>query len=337
MLKLVRSSVSTHKAISAFLGLCIVITTWSCKRDSNDAVGGCTVGATNTCRSPTGCNGVQQCQSDGTWNTCDCSSADDLPVLGGACVSNGECPEGATCLLPDGDAWFSGGPPSGLCVADCTGNPDACQAFRNGICISAARSGTNNKHALCMPTCDLTQGNSETPACSAIPHCACEPIESGQAGFCRPFCLFDSQCPSGYCDRQAGVCVSAPPPTHAAGFGESCTPNATDCDGVCRSVSNDLALCSYRCIFGTSDECAVEGSSPVVGVCAYSGSDIAPGNLGYCAPLCSCNDDCIAAGYRCRAFVNENTQLAYGKTGICVPLAALGDSKDGIPCGTEGS
>jgi hypothetical protein len=101
-------------------------------------------------------------------------------------------------------------------------------------------------------------------------------------------------------------------------------------------VSNDLALCSYRCVFGSSDECAVEGANPIVGVCAYTESDIAPGNVGYCAPLCDCNDDCVAPGYACRAFTNENTRLAYGKVGICVPLSAMADLA-GVACAAEGS
>src|SRR5688572_10577917 len=56
------------------------------------------------------------------------------PALGEACDTDEECPEGATCLREGGDSLFGGGPPRGLCAAECTGVPEECERFANAVC-----------------------------------------------------------------------------------------------------------------------------------------------------------------------------------------------------------
>jgi hypothetical protein len=327
-----------------FFVLLVVATAAGCSNGNSTASNpDCPEGATHSCKSPTGCIGVQRCQSDGTWSDCSCGAGldggTDLPLLGGPCSDDSSCPHGATCLLPTSTAWLGGGPPEGMCVADCSADVAICEAaFGNAICVSAVRTGSSGaKRALCMPTCSLSAGTSDDFACRAVPSSACDLLDQGTSGFCRPFCVFDSDCPSGHCDRKMGVCVAEALPPATLGFGESCDPAAPNCSGVCLNLSpkpstSTVALCTNRCTYGTYTECATEGASPIAGVCVYAPVLAAPGNVGYCTPLCNCNDDCEATGFVCEAFAWTDTQTVLQHVGMCVPTADA--SNPVASCGT---
>jgi hypothetical protein len=337
-------AVSAHRAgMFVLLRLLVVTLAVGCNDGSAASNSSCPSGASHACKATTGCVGAQQCQSDGTWSACSCGTAldggTDLPLLGGACSADSGCPAGATCLLPASTAWLGGGPPVGICVADCSADVAICKAsFGNAICVSAVRTGASGvRHSLCMPTCSLSAGTSEDFACSRVPSSACDLLDQGTVGFCRPFCIFDRDCPLGHCDRQMAVCVAEAPPEAAAGFGESCDPAAPSCAGVCLNLSPEpatstVALCTNRCTYGTYTECATDAASPMAGVCVYAPALAAPGNVGYCTPLCNCNADCKATGFVCEAFALKDTQSVLQHVGMCVPTA---DANNPVAsCGT---
>lgn len=325
----------------AWVGLCIAITVLGCHDDSATSRPSCVSGAKHDCQGKSGCLGVQECTDDGTWGGCSCEAVIDkgnLPSVGANCSDDAGCPKGGRCLLPDSQDWLGGGPPEGLCVADCSADVKACDNFGNAVCVSSLKLGRSGAiSALCMPTCETNSGSVEVPACSGVPSSACEPLEGESSGFCRPFCRFDGDCPSGHCDRQVGVCVSEAQSSAGVSFGASCDVDRTNCEGVCVNLSPDpnavLSICSNRCTLGTYDECAVAGVIPQASTCAFAVTSSVPGNLGYCTPLCDCNADCPAAGFICRAFSSTGTVETLKSQGMCVPAQA---EETGIAC-IEGS
>lgn len=294
----------------------------------------CFHGDQDTCVGADGCTGIRQCKSSGTWGSCSCAST-AMVTLGGACAEDSDCSTGAFCLLPDSTGWLGGGPPTGICVADCTDDVTICDAFANGTCVAAERSGVGVPNALCMPKCDLSDGTAASMVCRTTPSSACEPLDATSEGFCRPFCQFDGDCPSGHCDRQVGVCLADAPAQQPLTFGSNCDPSSPTCDGVCLQLGTNASICSNRCVFGTATECAVDGASPLAGVCAYPASEANPGNLGYCTPLCDCNSDCVASGFVCDAFSSTATASILSHKGMCVPaIDSTGSARAGLTCGS---
>lgn len=306
----------------------------------------CRAASTSSCRAASGCRGVRICQNDGTWSSCDCTSDPNTPLLGNPCADDTACPGGAFCLLPTSAQWLGGGPPQGLCVADCSTNVDLCKAYSGAACVSSQQAETETqRRALCMPTCNLNLGTKTDFACSSVPSSACEALVNGKGaeGYCRPFCIFDSECSTGHCDRQFGVCIAEAPAATLLPFGSTCT-SASQCDGTCLLLnSHGAKVCTNRCVYGFADEygkdikeCGTQGAPPFAGVCLYATSAAVYGNLGYCTPLCNCDDEC-ATGFVCRAFSTENdagTAAALGHKGMCVPaLDGNGVAALGTPCG----
>src|SRR5512142_2051529 len=185
-------------------GLFVAATTLGCGDDGASKVPACFLGDERTCTAVSGCVGAQTCYADG-WDDCICTNvtpeaersdtgtpdggAPSRPLLGGACSADAECPSGAMCLLPSSTAWFGGGPPKGLCVAECTSDVTVCAAFEAAVCVSADPEGAPSvQHAFCMPTCDTTTGTQGAATCGSVPSSACEMLEEQSVAFCRPFC-----------------------------------------------------------------------------------------------------------------------------------------------------
>jgi hypothetical protein len=116
-------------------------------------------------------------------------------------------------------------------------------------------------------------------------------------GACEPRCAGDFHCADGEsCDRFTGECSS----TVRGGerFGSSCAED-DDCAGVCRVIDADEAECEENCRVGAESGCGfeqLEGSGVACAFFAYDLSDVdvsqGSGDLGVCADLCDCNDDC---------------------------------------------
>ncbi|HEY5955349.1 MAG TPA: hypothetical protein VIV60_02300, partial [Polyangiaceae bacterium] len=179
----------------------------------------CYLGDEASCTGQNGCPGTKTCSTDG-WAECVCQDTlpnDFTPVqrrLGGTCSSDAECPSEATCLDAASTSWFGGAPPEGICVANCFENAEVCNAFEASVCVD-----TNQDHAFCLPTCSLT-GSLGSARCNEVPFSACDVLSEVSVGYCRPFCMLDSDCSSGHCDRRYGTCVSQPLVTSSVAFGQ---------------------------------------------------------------------------------------------------------------------
>jgi hypothetical protein len=293
---------------------------WGCGSDDpGEGYSSCYIGEERSCLDSNGCKGTQTCTAS-TWQACVCNaeSATDgssaSTRLGGACVSSAQCPEGAVCLDPASSSWFGGAPPAGICAADCSVDASLCDNYEASVCITA---GSGN--SFCMPSCSVSAIPSDSSSCSAVPHSACDVLPGQETGFCRPFCMLDGDCASGLCDRRYGNCVSETPAASVS-FGQRCSPDALTCNGVCLQLSPGNYVCSNRCVFGSTSECAGTTSTDRLGACAYaSSSAAAKGSLGYCAALCDCNDDCAASGFVCEAFSSQATAKTLTHQGMCFP------------------
>ncbi len=304
-----------------------------------DTANNCSDGSTRSCAS-SGCIGTQSCNSLGNWQSCSCPAKQDrandtLRQIGNACKSDSDCSAGAFCLLPQSNSWFGGGPPQGICSADCTSNADACLVFSSAICIqSNSDSQSTPKNALCFRSCTVGKGSVAQPSCSSTGHQACELVSSASnTGFCRPFCVFDGDCVTNHCDRRSGACVAEAPPVEVSSFADSCSSSGSGCSGVCLSLADGYSVCTHRCAYGNLSDCSVKDSDPTTAVCAYSGMSSGLGDLGYCAQLCNCNDQCSAAGFICSAFGDTALVQQLGAVGICAPgVDSSGTRLVGTPC-----
>jgi hypothetical protein len=293
---------------------------------------------TRPCVGATNCRGVQRCQGAApAWSTCECTGSGgeggsggrsetnpansgtagqniEKPLLGSACESEADCPGGATCVGESNTLLFGGGPPLGMCLAECTEDPAICEAFADAVCVAIDDA---SDAAYCFRAC--TYGAAALDKCGRA-DTACESLD-GDLGFCRPLCMRNEQCRSDYCDRTTGVCVEAGSADGA--FGRACglssesTPPATSCPGVCvRFNGGDFQVCSHRCVYGATDSCAGDGET--AGLCAIASPGGSVGDLGYCAELCDCDGACAHQDARCDAFTSERVRDLLGHAGVCV-------------------
>jgi hypothetical protein len=258
-----------------------------------------------------------------------------LPELGQPCKRDAECAAGAFCLQPSGGDLAGGGPPHGICAADCSGDEELCQGFSGATCVhipsstldgGVAPDGTPSeagtaRSSLCLEECSV--GRFAGAKCHAVPSVACEPLPSSSSGaFCRPVCSTNLDCDGRTCDVRTGVCTDRVAVADST-LGLTCDARtaSNDCEGLCVSLDSTHGVCSHRCIFGDSADCA--GSSGIVhaGGCVLStpGGDI--GDVGYCAQLCDCPGDCRDPGFACDPFDDRTLETAFGRKGVCTPRA----------------
>lgn len=307
----------------------------------------CQAGQSRSCNVD-GCDGEQRCEGYPLhYGACECDDAPDggapdaggKPRLGEACAGDDDCPGGAFCLRPDTDALFGGGPPQALCVADCSEDAAACNAFADSRCVvvqaGSAAAGTADDDAgvsgaadtadvgaLCLPACTLGQ-----QGCAAVPGSACMPVADGGGGggYCRPLCVTDDDCPRGACDVRHGACMAGA--RRGANFGTACEDGTDSCDGVCASIEGARALCSQRCVFGETDRCGDLRADGIAGGCLLTTGGI--GDVGLCAPLCECSGDCPDPDAVCDPLDDDVLRGAFGAAGLCVPAAlAMGTPLD---------
>lgn len=104
----------------------------------------------------------------------------------------------------------------------------------------------------------------------------------------------------------------------SAGSSESDDP-ALMCDSECVTLNGSSSVCSRRCVFGDASECAPASGGLRRGACAFVTPGGSIGDLGYCAELCDCADDCIESGFTCNAFDDVTLERAFGRKGVCTP------------------
>jgi hypothetical protein len=69
--------------------------------------------------------------------------------------------------------------------------------------------------------------------------------------------------------------------------------------------------------------------------CAFASESGGLGDLGYCAELCNCDDDCNHEAFICEAFPKESLKAELGFQGICTaPVDTKGGSHVGATCPT---
>lgn len=238
------------------------------------------------------------------------------PALGTPCAGDGDCPADATCLRQDGQDYFGGGPPRGVCVADCGPDPGRCSEFADAVCVSMMEA-PDGSAAYCFPSC--TPGVPDLEKCGGQADVACDRLAaSPDEGFCRLFCTHDDECPERRCDRARGVCTDSPP--NPGSFGQPCDPEADDtgCPGVCVELGDaGYAVCSRRCLYGSVDAC--NGSAEAPAFCAFASPGGSLGDTGYCSELCDCTSECSHAEAICDPFSSESVRELVGRAGVCAP------------------
>jgi len=306
----------------------------------------CDVGNQQTCTAPDGCRGIRICLGNpATWGPCDCNDgavpatdagadASERSRLGASCRQDAECPPKAFCLDAVDTRLFGGAPPEGTCVADCSSDVAVCDQFMEAVCVGIDQSPAQadaqvSATAFCLESCTL--GPVTDSKCHGRDVVACAPLvdSSNAEGFCRPVCSNDTQCPSGVCAADRGVCVASTTPDDT--FGRRCDAitdagsaadseagtEAAGCDGICLELDEATAVCSRRCVFGETVECAPASGGLRRGGCLFVTSGGSIGDLGYCAELCDCNDDCIEPSFVCDAFDDSALETAFARKGVC--------------------
>jgi MYXO-CTERM domain-containing protein len=253
-------------------------------------------------------------------------------AIGGACAKPSDCPAGVTCLLPSSTKLGGGGPAKGLCTVDCSINGQAdCDAVDPGsLCLA------NGEIGYCFESCIGGDPLPGTTKCKDRPDMACTPASTGDA-YCKPTCRGNSDCAPRLCDPVSGLCVDTQ--TGSKPIGSACDPNAAtnDCAGSCLPGGNpptsDNSMCSAACSIGEPGACDVDPKStslPLAAclLAAYPGEG--KGDIGGCAQLCSCDNDCLNKSFVCGA-----VDLAtVGRAGMCVPgTDSTGAPVTGISCG----
>lgn len=131
-----------------------VLATGACSDTRATVSSSCVAGNTRSCSPDAGCQvAIQECEgSPPSWSPCHCvfSPAHDsgapsppdadagLPIVGNYCHSDHDCTAGTFCLGRASNAYFGGGPARGVCVADCSADPNVCSRFATATCIRIA-------------------------------------------------------------------------------------------------------------------------------------------------------------------------------------------------------
>jgi hypothetical protein len=243
------------------------------------------------------------------------------PVVGTYCRADADCGAPFTCLTASSDAILtahgSGGPSGGLCTTRCDVRSDACSPAENSTeCIELAPG-----KRYCLPSC--TPGGAG-PAlgekCLGRLDLACSPPrEAGQTGFCLPTCGGDFECEGRTCDLGSGACVDQTPA--GIGMGGDCAVGACG-NGTCEPLGIFQA-CTGFCTVGTVG-CGFDPlskgrlDSSCLIAAASSGSQA---DVGLCAQLCDCNDDCRHPRFVCAEGPpgNPASLSVRGHRGACLP------------------
>lgn len=279
------------------------------------------------------------------------SGTTGLTPIGQACLRDTDCgTQGLKCLLPTGTDFAGGGVANGLCTLDCTAFYNAasqvttanpCAAIdANAICLGVTTAPTQ---AFCVESCTIGPVPSTVTKCHARRDMACaDPMSIGQ-GFCQPTCRGDFDCPTPrVCDLGAGTCTDPISASRNLPLGSKCDPTqgAVDtchaaCVGVLEGDSSTtmIGFCSGSCKLGEVG-CGVDPTSkaPTDAYCLFPAENQGDsGDLGFCAELCDCNDDCKNSDFLCNTVTGLKAQI--GRVGACGPKSSASASEpNGIPC-----
>ena len=262
-------------------------------------------------------------------------------TVGRPCTTDANCagaPE--ICLkATDNDTFLTtenpagGGPQGGYCSLPCQTDAE-CQAIDD---ISACNTALGVCFALCIP------GQSSVK-CGADRAQVCYPIrEDNTLGACIPRCTSDAACGAGrFCDPGLlGLCEDA---QRAGGkIGDACAADADCASNLCLEYSDPNgstavigSFCSANCTFGLADGCGFDDVSGGVRQAGCFQAQLrtgAPGDIGFCFPVCDTNEDCVQAGngWVCDLFNDVNAEQQVGRKGECLPAALASAGVDAGP------
>ena len=144
-----------------------------------------------------------------------CEAAQPRSRRGGErCLCGVDCEEGASCgiELPEGF-------PGGMCIKACNIMvPDSCGA--GGVCRGTAAA------AFCLRACTSHEDCGPGRACTGTPRA------------CMAYCSKDSDCRSGHCDPNRGLCHSEAAPLSGKGTLETCLRHDDCRSRYCSSANN---------------------------------------------------------------------------------------------------
>lgn len=319
----------------SFVALLVLIC--SCAGDEGTSAADCEPEQTRLCRTQSGCLGQAVCTGDPPeWQPCECpdeANAELLSNVGAACTRKDQCAEADLCLKAD-DAFLGGALVSGTCVRDCSQDPNICSRLSYpAVCVKAStgelsqESMADEGEAYCFQSCDL--GTEDESRCRGRDDVACSGLEEGPA-FCRPLCVSDDDCPGRFCDPLLGVCVADSPAGKT--LGQTCAFESENpgCEGVCLDV-NAVNFCSGRCIYGSAADCG-DRDLGRPGLCFLPEDEGSIGDVGFCALLCDCNQQCPNPDMICDPFLDQPLEELLGAKGVCLPREEAPDA--GVDSGT---
>jgi len=304
----------------------------------------CVPGQSITCAGA-GCTGHQVCAANGdAYEACVCDNASsgqfpaagpNSGLIGAACADASGCRAGLECISSHSSYLNGEGPSAGMCLARCLPDHDFCKGLdATSKCVVLDNGGTPNTTsddiAYCLPGCQLGTQVNELDKCRGRSDLVCSESPAGsRSGYCRPACRSDVDCDGRYCDLSTGLCgdsVRTGDPIGAACSAD--TVLSTTCAGGCMPISATFAECSGVCSYGTGTPgCGQSNLSARLSYYCYidptSGSGL--GDLGYCANLCDCDNDCARSDAVCEPV--STITSATGRAGVCgsktLPSGAL--------------
>jgi hypothetical protein len=310
----------------------------------------CVPGQSVACVGSQSCGDAYQvCKDDGSgYGECLCAGRDGGPgafppfgpnsgLIGASCESDTNCRRGLECV-PASAAFMAGeGPSGGLCLARCVPDHDFCNTLdEKAKCRVIDNRNTptvDDDLAYCFPGCSLGTASGDPDKCRSRPDVLCQeqPVGSG-VGICIPVCRSDIDCRPRFCNLNTGMCSDAAP----AGLpiGAACDPSPTapaQCAGFCEPHLASYAECSGLCSYGEPGACGQTRTSPPYDFFCYTDvGESGPGDLGHCAKVCNCDDDCDRTDAVCEP---ADLSAKTGRSGVCgSKLLPNGTPRKNRPC-----
>ncbi|HEX4337737.1 MAG TPA: hypothetical protein VH062_17610 [Polyangiaceae bacterium] len=268
--------------------------------------------------------------------------------IGQPCLKDSDCgTAGLMCLLPSSTDFLGGGVPNGVCTMDCSADLTAVSASVTSVCAkidpNAICLGVTNTLGYCWEACTTGAVPTTETKCHARHDMACADPQGLGTGFCKPTCRGDFDCAGRVCDLADGICTDPIDKARNLPSGAKCDPNAaTDtCTGACIGVQEgdaavaSIGFCSGFCKLGEVG-CGVDPTSkdPVESYCLFgTDANSDAGDLGFCAELCDCNDDCKDPDFICSTVTGLSAQV--GRLGACGPKSGAPTTQpNGVACTT---
>jgi hypothetical protein len=270
----------------------------------------------------------------GTGNGADGGLTESGPhsgLLGAECDTDANCRKGMICLGTTSTKLGGEGPGNGLCTVDCTGDATACAKVDPKSVCQPTDPNLPSGPAYCYATCTLGNPAAVDDKCDGRGDLACtEKVANSGEGYCRPACQNDGECTPRHCNLSTGLCNDLA--VQGSGIGADCTPQS-NCTGGCLTHNATFSECSGACTLGAVG-CGEsrDVGPPYDAYCLIEPRGAGLGDLGYCAKLCDCDDQCGRPDAVCTP-VEPSTQRDTGRIGSC-SSRTFGDGtpRQNTPC-----